>query len=415
MRKNSITLGNNKSQNTVSNSNEILDNNNLGSSFVRNNNSQDSVSNSNNSDSVFEKIGINTQIEQNSSEVIRVKKRSLSQASDSSHINLKHKGLNEEFNNQNDIQEESSNQNDTQNIVENLHNSINDKQEEINRLIDEAWQTIVDIDNKKETMEDSILPIPEHDLPGIMIRVREKIDTHFSNKTIAYDDTFDSTLGTNPNNPNSEVRINVFRDAENIINPTRLPDSEFNPGVIRSIENTEESSNEVQEHINANSIDLMRVDFPELYTQYPEHPNDHVLTVESTDDDNSGIDPEDSDDYDIESEHSDNYDIESEHSDDENIGMVDLFTDKSLEEIEFSDNLRLDRFEYDNYLVLMQGIDNLNYRTVFEDIREYLDYVNILKNQHIEMLRNIDLMDISIYNRVTHEIFEALLYIAQFN
>jgi len=159
----------------------------------------------------------------------------------------------------------------------------------------------------------------------------------------------------------------------------------------------------------------MRVDFPELYTQYPEHPNDHVLTVESTDDDNSGIDPEDSDDYDIESEHSNNYDIESEHSDDENIGMVDLFTDKSLEEIEFSDNLRLDRFEYDNYLVLMQGIDNLNYRTVFEDIREYLDYVNILKNQHIEMLRNIDLMDISIYNRVTHEIFEALLYIAQFN
>jgi hypothetical protein len=140
-----------------------------------------------------------------------------------------------------------------------------------------------------------------------------------------------------------------------------------------------------------------------------------VLTVESTDDDNSGIDPEDSDDYDIESEHSDNYDIESEHSDDENIGMVDLFTDKSLEEIEFSDNLRLDRFEYDNYLVLMQGIDNLNYRTVFEDIREYLDYVNILKNQHMEMLRNIDLMDISIYNRVTHEIFEALLYIAQFN
>jgi hypothetical protein len=128
MRKNSITLGNNKSQNTVSNSNEILDNNNLGSSFVRNNNSQDSVSNSNNSDSVFEKLGINTQIEQNSSDIIRVKKRSLSQASDSSHINLKHKGLNEE----------SSNQNDTQNIVENLQNSINDKQEEINRLIDEA-------------------------------------------------------------------------------------------------------------------------------------------------------------------------------------------------------------------------------------------------------------------------------------
>jgi len=138
MRKNSITLGNNKSQNTVSNSNEILDNNNLGSSFVRNNNSQDSVSNSNNSDSVFEKLGINTQIEQNSSDIIRAKKRSLSQASDSSHINLKHKGLNEEFNNQNDIQEESSNQNDTQNIVENLQNSINDKQEEINRLIDEA-------------------------------------------------------------------------------------------------------------------------------------------------------------------------------------------------------------------------------------------------------------------------------------
>lgn len=149
----------------------------------------------------------------------------------------------------------------------------------------------------------------------------------------------------------------------------------------------------------------MRVDFPELYTQYPEHPNDHVLTVESTDDENSGIDPEDSDDY----------DIESEYSEDENLGMIDLFTDKPLEEIEFSDNLRLDRFEYDNYLVLMQGVDNLNYRTVFEDIREYLDYVNTLKNQHIEMLRNLDLIDINVYNRVTHEIFEALLYIAQFN
>lgn len=254
-------------------------------------------------------------------------------------------------------------------------------------------------------MEDSILPIPEHDIPGIMIRVREKIDTFFSNKTIAYDDTFDSTLGTNPNNPNSEIRINVFRDADNIVNPTRLPNSELNPGVIRSIETTEELSNVAQEHINENSIDLMRVDFPELYTQYPEHPNDHVLTVESTDDENSGIDPENSDDY----------DIESEYSEDENLGMIDLFTDKPLEEIEFSDNLRLDRFEYDNYLVLMQGVDNLNYRTVFEDIREYLDYVNTLKNQHIEMLRNLDLIDINVYNRVTHEIFEALLYIAQFN
>jgi hypothetical protein len=254
-------------------------------------------------------------------------------------------------------------------------------------------------------MEDSILPIPEHDIPGIMIRVREKIDTHFSNNTIAYDDTFDSTLGTNPNNPNSEIRINVFRDADNIVNPTRLPNSELNPGVIRSIETTEEFSNETQEHINENSIDLMRVDFPELYTQYPEHPNDHVLTVESTDDDNSGIDPEDSDDY----------DIESEYSEDDNLGMVDLFTDKPLEEIDYSDNLRLDRFEYDNYLVLMQGVDNLNYRTVFEDIKEYLDYVNTLKNQHIEMLRNLDLIDINVYHRVTHEIFEALLYIAQFN
>lgn len=405
MRKNSITLvGNNKTQNNESN-NEILDNNNLGSSIVGNNNSQDSVSNSNNPDSVFEKIGINTEIEQNSSNIIRVKKRSLSQASDSSHINVKQRGLNEEFNNQSDIQEESSNQNDTQDIVQNLQNSINDRQEEINRLIDETWQTIVEIDNKKETMEDSILPIPEHDIPGIMIRVREKIDTFFSNKTIAYDDTFDSTLGTNPNNPNSEIRINVFRDADNIVNPTRLPNSELNSGVIRSIETTEELSNVAQEHINENSIDLMRVDFPELYTQYPEHPNDHVLTVESTDDENSGIDPEDSDDY----------DIESEYSEDENLGMVDLFTDKPLEEIEFSDNLRLDRFEYDNYLVLMQGVDNLNYRTVFEDIREYLDYVNTLKNQHIEMLRNLDLIDINVYNRVTHEIFEALLYIAQFN
>jgi len=405
MRKNSITLvGNNKTQNNESN-NEILDNNNLGSSIVGNNNSQDSVFNSNNPDSVFEKIGINTEIEQNSSNIIRVKKRSLSQASDSSHINVKQRGLNEEFNNQSDIQEESSNQNDTQDIVQNLQNSINDRQKEINRLIDEAWQTIVEIDNKKETMEDSILPIPEHDIPGIMIRVREKIDTHFSNKTIAYDDTFDSTLGTNPNNPNSEIRINVFRDADNIVNPTRLSNSELNSGVIRSIETTEELSNETQEHINENSIDLMRVDFPELYTQYPEHPNDHVLTVESTDDDNSGIDPEDSDDY----------DIESEYSEDDNLGMVDLFTDKPLEEIEYSDNLRLDRFEYDNYLVLMQGVDNLNYRTVFEDIREYLDYVNTLKNQHIEMLRNLDLIDINVYHRVTHEIFEALLYIAQFN
>lgn len=405
MRKNSITLvGNNKTQNNESN-NEILDNNNLGSSIVGNNNSQDSVSNSNNPDPVFEKIGINTEIEQNSSNIIRVKKRSLSQASDSSHINVKQRGLNEEFNNQSDIQEESSNQNDTQDIVQNLQNYINDRQEEINRLIDETWQTIVEIDNKKETMEDSILPIPEHDIPGIMIRVREKIDTFFSNKTIAYDDTFDSTLGTNPNNPNSEIRINVFRDADNIVNPTRLPNSELNPGVIRSIETTEELSNVAQEHINENSIDLMRVDFPELYTQYPEHPNDHVLTVESTDDENSGIDPENSDDY----------DIESEYSEDENLGMIDLFTDKPLEEIEFSDNLRLDRFEYDNYLVLMQGVDNLNYRTVFEDIREYLDYVNTLKNQHIEMLRNLDLIDINVYNRVTHEIFEALLYIAQFN
>lgn len=138
MRKNSITLvGNNKTQNNESN-NEILDNNNLGSSIVGNNNSQDSVSNSNNPDPVFEKIGINTEIEQNSSNIIRVKKRSLSQASDSSHINVKQRGLNEEFNNQSDIQEESSNQNDTQDIVQNLQNYINDRQEEINRLIDET-------------------------------------------------------------------------------------------------------------------------------------------------------------------------------------------------------------------------------------------------------------------------------------
>lgn len=407
MRKDSINLvGNNKTQNNISN-NEILDNNNLESSLVRNNNSQDSVSNSNNPDSVFEQIGINTQIEQNSSNIIRVKKRSLSQASDSSHINSKQKGLNEEFNNQNDIQEESNNQNDTQGIVPNLQDLINDRQKEINKLIDEAWETIIEIDNKKETMEDSILPIPEHDLPGIMIRVREKIDTLFNNNTIAYDDTFDTILGLNPNNPDSdtEVRINVFRDAENIVNPTHLPNSELNPGVIRSIEDTEELSNETQENINTNSIDLMRVDYPELYMQYPEHPNDHVLTVDSTDDENYGIDPEISDDY----------DTESIHSDDDNIGMENLFTDKSLEEIEFSDNLRLDRFEYDNYLVLMQGVDNLNYRTVFEDIKEYLNYVNILKNKHIEMLRNLDLIDINVYHRVTHEIFEALLYIAQFN
>ena len=413
MRKNSIILGNNKTQNNISN-NEILDNNNLGSS-VENNNSQDSVSNSNNPDLVLEQIGINTQIEQNSSNIIRVKKRSLSQASDSSHINSKQKGLNEEFNNQNDIQEESSNQNDIQGIVPNLQDLINDRQKEINKLIDETWETIIEIENKKEIMEDSVLPIPEHDIAGIMIRVREKIDTLFNDNTIAYDNTFDTILGLNPNNPdsNTEVRINIFRDAENIVNPTRLPNTELNFGVIRNIEYTEELLNETLEDININSINLMRVDYPELYMQYPEHPNDHVLTVDSTDDENSGIDPEVSDDYDIKSEHSD--DIESEHSDNENIGMVDLFTDKSLEEIEFSDNLRLDRFEYDNYLVLMQGVDNLNYRTVFEDIKEYLDYVNILKDKQIVMLRNLDLIDINIYHRVTHEIFEALLYIAQFN
>ena len=257
-------------------------------------------------------------------------------------------------------------------------------------------------------MEDSILAIPEYNLPGIKIRVREKIDTLFTDKSIPFDDTFVTIAGEQPNNPflDSEVNINVFRDAENIVNPTRLPNSEPSPGVIRSIEDIEELSN---------PIDLMRIDFPELYLQYPEHPNDHVLTVDSTDDENSGIDPEVSDDYEIASEHSDDYDTESEHSDDENIGMEDLFTDKSLENIEFSDNLRLDRFEYDNYLVLMQGIDNLNYRTVFEDIKEYLDYVNTLKNQQVEMLRNLDLMDVTIYQRVSQEIFEALLYIAQFN
>jgi DNA-directed RNA polymerase beta subunit len=63
----------------------------------------------------------------------------------------------------------------------------------------------------------------------------------------------------------------------------------------------------------------------------------------------------------------------------------------------------------------MKGVDNLGYRTMFEDVKEYLEIINELKDKKMDILQNSDIINNDQLQKVIHEIFEALLFIAQFS
>lgn len=463
-----IPVGTNKLQNNVTNNNSELENTNPESSFLRNNYSQNSISNNNNFDLLLEDI--NNPVGSESSFVIRGKKRALSQASDSSHVNVKQKSLNAESNN---IQEESSNQN---NIIDqqqlefsNLNNilPITDQQREWIASVERDSYTMIDeIGWKQKQLAKAVYPLPEDKYSGIWIRIREVLDTIFSEETIAHDDTFERTLTTNLETNEQEWK-NVLRSPETINNPTRisLKDIEFN--IIQSVEDEENldydsdsfldeedlgsdsvrdeeglesdsvgdeedlESNSVEDSrvneshdivnanisvnngydiVNTNSADIMRADNPETFVRHPEHPEDHNLTVDSTDDSRSGIDPESSNDY-----PSDISQVLSTETPKDLPGMVDLFSELPLTRIGYTWEARWDRFEYSNYVVEMKGRDDLNYRTVYVDLIEYLDTLDNLKSCKEQLLAFKDYLDPSYFTSVGNSIFNALLYIAQFN
>lgn len=393
-----------------------------------NNNTQNSSSNSNNPESILEQIEINSQTESSSSEVIKgVKKRSLSQESDSSHINLKRKGLTEE----------SSNVESSDGVSSGVESKVltAEQQEIVNKIVNESNKTLEDLADKKGILLDST--ISEYDFSSVLVHVCEKIDTKFDFGQIILDKDCFKTIWVK-NSDDTLTPINVFKDANNIVNPVRLSSLEPIPGLIASpnlepmldiTQNTEspedlsilesfvdivesiENDDNLYYHENANPAptDFQLETLPEVFTEYPARPDDHVLSVSSTDDSRSGIDPEESDDYDSDIY---NMDISSVNS---NAGMVDLFTEATLDEIEYSESYRWDRFEYENYLIDMKGVDNLGYRTMFEDVKEYLEIINELKDKKMDILQNSDIINNDQLQKVIHEIFEALLFIAQFS
>lgn len=79
----------------------------------------------------------------------------------------------------------------------------------------------------------------------------------------------------------------------------------------------------------------------------------------------------------------DNFDISSDGSSIfneiiENVGMEPLDNGVLINQVIYSDQIRADDIIYSNYIIHMRGIDNLDYRMVYEDIVECLNNLDLL-------------------------------------
>lgn len=83
----------------------------------------------------------------------------------------------------------------------------------------------------------------------------------------------------------------------------------------------------------------------------------------------------------------DNFDISSDGSSIfnetiENIGMEPLDNGALTNQVIYSDQIRADDIIYNNYIIHMRGIDNIDYRVVYYDIIECLDNLDLLIAEH---------------------------------
>lgn len=83
----------------------------------------------------------------------------------------------------------------------------------------------------------------------------------------------------------------------------------------------------------------------------------------------------------------DNFDLSSDGSSIfneiiEDIGMEPLDNGALINQVTYSDQIRADDIIYNNYIIHMRGIDNIDYRMVYYDIIECLDNLNRLIVEH---------------------------------
>lgn len=83
----------------------------------------------------------------------------------------------------------------------------------------------------------------------------------------------------------------------------------------------------------------------------------------------------------------DNFDLSSDGSSIfneiiENIGMEPLDNGALTNQVIYSDQIRADDIIYNNYIIHMRGIDNIDYRVVYYDIIECLDNLDLLIAEH---------------------------------
>lgn len=83
----------------------------------------------------------------------------------------------------------------------------------------------------------------------------------------------------------------------------------------------------------------------------------------------------------------DNFDLSSDGSSIfnetiENIGMEPLDNGVLTNQVIYSDQIRVDDIIYNNYIIHMRGIDNIDYRVVYYDIIECLDNLDLLIAEH---------------------------------
>lgn len=243
-------------------------------------------------------------------------------------------------------------------------------------LKDEAEKTIDDFQVNAELIESCTLE-------GIILRIREKFNSLFSEQ-IDFDDTFDSDSEENhfadlghdkqtgvlePNLPPMSQDGSTETSVKSMSSMSNLPEATYpniNPvytGIVSTdavdnptapvVNTTVPVVNPTAPVVNTTGIPVNQeiTSNPELTVHHPAAPEDDVLSINISSD------------------------VTDPHL---GAGLVPLDSGQEANLVTYSELWRQDQYDPSNYLVHIQGIDNMNLRRAYEYVIDALDNLDML-------------------------------------
>lgn len=265
--------------------------------------------------------------------------------------------------------------------------NINSTQIMINKhkeLKDEAENTIDDFQVTAELIEGCTSE-------GIILRIREKINSFFSEQ-IDFDDTFDSDSEENhfadlgqdkqtgvlePNLPpmsqDGSTESSVSKSMSSMSNLPEATYPNLNPvytGIVSTdavdnptapvVNTTVPVVNPTAPVVNTTGIPVNQeiTSNPELTVHHPAAPEDDVLSINISSD------------------------VTDPHL---GAGLVPLDNGQLADQVTYSELWRQDQYDPSNYLIHIQGIDNMNFRRAYEYVIDALNNMDMLIIKHNAM------------------------------